>query len=178
MSKQLLAQHLKNKNLQKHCFAVASAMKALAKHFNEDEDKWETCGMLHDIDYEQASIQEHSKKGSKMLEQLGYEQDICDAVLTHNEAHGIKPESLMAKALFCVDPLTGLIVAATLVLPSKKIDELTLESVLKRFKENAFARGANREIIAKCKELLGLELNEFTDIVLTAMKNISEDLGL
>ena len=91
-----------------------------------------------------------------MLQDLGFEEDICQAVKVHNEAHGILPQTLLEKALFVTDPLTGLIVAATLVLPSKKLVDLSPENVLNRFKEKAFARGANREIIRKCQEYLNL----------------------
>jgi len=176
----ILKGNLKNKNLIKHCLAVEASMKGLAQKFNEDVEKWGICGLIHDIDYEKTSGDEnlHSKQGADMLKELDFDKDIYEAVLTHNEAHGIKPESLMAKALFCVDPLTGLIVAATLVLPSKNINELKTESVLKRFKENAFAKGANREIIKKCEEYLSLSLEEFIDIALDSMQKISNELGL
>ena len=120
----------------------------------------------------------HSKRGAEILKGLGFKEEIYNAVLTHNEAHGVEPESLLAKALFCVDPLTGLIVASTLVLPSKKINDLETGSVLKRFKEKAFARGANRDIIRKCQEYLSLSLEEFIGIVLKAMQEISNELGL
>jgi len=176
----LLKENLKNNNLVKHCLAVESAMRKLAEHFNEDKEKWGTCGLLHDIDYERTKgdAKLHSKIGSEMLKDLGFDQEICQAVLTHNEVHGIEPEDLMAKALYCIDPLTGLIVAATLVLPLKKIKELKVENISKRFKEKAFARGANREIIAKCQELLNLSLEDFIKIVLSAMQDIDEKLGL
>lgn len=176
----LLKQNLSNQNLIKHCLAVEAVMRGLAAHFNEDEDKWGIAGLLHDIDYEKTkdNIGQHSLAGAKMLEEAGLGEDICQAVKTHNEAHGLQPETLMAKALFVTDPLTGLIVAATLVLPSKKIADLTAESVLKRFSEKSFARGANREIIKKCEELLGLDLSKFVDISLKAMKEVSGDLGL
>lgn len=155
-------------------------MRALARHFGENEEVWATAGLLHDIDYEkskgEASV--HSKLGSEMLKELGFDEEICDAVLTHNEFHGVEPASLMAKALFCVDPLTGLIVAATLVLPSKKLNELKVENVLNRFLEKSFAKGANREIIAKCERLLGLDLEKFVGIILEAMQKISAELGL
>ncbi len=176
----LLKENLKNKNLLKHSLAVESAMRGLAEYFKEDVEKWGICGLLHDIDYERVkeNMELHSKEGSEMLEKAGLDKEICEAVLTHNEAHGIEPNSLMAKALYCVDPLTGLIVAATLVLPSKKINELKVENVLRRFKEKAFARGANREIIAKCEEYLSLSLEKFIEIVLCSMQKISEELGL
>ncbi len=175
-----LKENLKNNNLIKHCLAVEAAMRGLAQKFNEDIDKWGICGLVHDIDYEQTAGNEnlHSKQGAEMLKELGFEKEIYSAVLTHNEAHGIEPESLMAKALFCVDPLTGLIVAATLVLPSKKISDLTTESVLKRFKENAFAKGANREVIKQSEQYLNLSLEEFVDINLSSMQAISGELGL
>jgi len=176
----LLKENLKNQNLTKHCLAVEAAMRKLAKHFNEDEEKWGTCGLLHDIDYEKTKGDPklHSKVGSEMLKDLGFDEEICQAVLTHNEAHNIGPQGFMAKALYCIDPLTGLIVAAVLVLPSKKLADLEVENVLNRFKEKAFARGANREIIARCQELLNLKLEDLVRIVLSAMQNISDQLGL
>jgi len=176
----LLRENLKNQNLRKHCLAVESAMRALAAQFNENIEDWGICGLLHDIDYEKtnASPELHSKTGSEILKGLGFSEEICQAVLTHNEAHGIAPETLMGEALFCVDPLTGLIVAATLVLPSKKLSDLKVENILNRFKEKSFAKGAKREIIAKCQEYLGLSLEKFTEIVLSSMQKISKDLGL
>lgn len=175
----LVKEKIKNPNLIKHCLAVEACMRALAKHFNEDEEKWGLAGLLHDIDYEETkdNPNKHSLIGAEMLEKLGLDREICEAVKTHNEAHGIPPASLMAKALYSVDPLTGLIVAAALVLPSKKLADLTVENVLNRFKEKAFARGANREIIKKCEEI-NLSLEEFIKIGLEAMQNISSELGL
>ena len=176
----LLKQNLQNQNLTKHCLAVEAIMRALARHFSEDEEKWGLTGLLHDIDYEKTkdNPSQHSLVGAKMLEDLGIDKDICQAVKVHNEAHGILPETLLEKALFVTDPLTGLIVAATLVLPSKKMADLTPENVLNRFKEKAFARGANREIIKKSEELLSLKLEEFVKIGLEAMQKIAEDLNL
>jgi putative nucleotidyltransferase with HDIG domain len=176
----LLKENLKNPNLIKHSLAVEAGMRALARYFGEDEEKWGIAGLLHDIDYEKTKGDPnlHSKVGSQILREMGFDQEICDAILTHNEAHGILPLSRMAKALFCLDPLTGLIVAATLVLPSKKLKDLKVENVLNRFKEKSFARGANREIIKKCEEYLGLPLEKFVEIVLRAMQEISDQLGL
>jgi len=176
----LVYEKIESKNLIKHCLAVEVGMKALANHFGKDEEKWGLCGLVHDIDYEQTkdSPMLHSKIGAETLKELEVEEEVCQAVLTHNEAHGIKPENIMAKALYCVDPLTGLIVAATLVLPSKKISQLTVDSVLNRFEEKRFAMGANRKIISQSKEYLGFELKEFAEIVLNAMQEISDNLGL
>jgi putative nucleotidyltransferase with HDIG domain len=176
----LLKENLRNQNLIKHSLAVEAGMKALARHFGEDEEKWAIAGLLHDIDYEKTKGDPnlHSKVGSQILREMGFDHEICDAVLTHNEAHGILPLTRMAKALYCLDPLTGLIVAATLVLPSKKLNDLKVENVLNRFKEKSFAKGANREIIKKCEEYLGLPLEKFVEIVLRAMQEIGDDLGL
>ena len=177
---ELLAENIKNQNLQKHCLAVEAGMRGLAEYFGENKEKWGICGLLHDIDYEKTkgNAKEHSLIGAQMLESLGVDKDICQAVKVHNEAHGILPETLMEKSLFVIDPLTGLIVAAALVLPSKKLADLSPENVLNRFKEKAFARGANREIIKKCEELLGLKLEEFVKIGLLAMQKIGVQLAL
>jgi len=175
---------------------VEAIMRALARHFSEgeedksssspfvitreDEEKWGLTGLLHDIDYEKVKedLSQHSLVGAKMLEDLGIDKSICQAVKVHNEAHGIPPETLLEKALFVTDPLTGLIVATTLVLPSKKLADLSVENVLNRFKEKAFAKGAKREIIKKSEELLNLKLEEFVKISLEAMQKIAGELGL
>ena len=176
----LLKQNLFNQNLIKHCLAVESVMRALARHFQEDEDKWGMAGMLHDVDYEKTkdNPSQHSLVGAEMLEEAGLDKEIYQAIKAHNEAHGIPLNTLMDKALFAVDPLTGLIVAATLVLPSKKIADLTAENVLNRFHEKSFAKGANRKIIGRCEKLLNIKLEEFADIGLKAMQQISNELGL
>jgi len=177
---EILKQNLSNQNLIKHCLAVEAVMVGLAIHFNENKEEWGLAGLLHDIDYETTKDdpQQHSLVGAKMLEDLGLEKNICQAVKVHNEMHGIIPETLLDKSLFVTDPLTGLIVAATLVLPSKKISDLTPENVLNRFQEKAFARGANRNIIKRSEELLNLKLEEFVGIALKAMQGISSELGL
>ena len=175
----LVQEKIKNQNLIKHSLAVEACMKALAQNFNEDKEKWALAGLLHDIDYEETKNDpnSHSTKGAEFLEKLGLEKEICEAVKTHNEAHGILPQTKMAKALYCVDPLTGLIAAATLVLPSKKLKDLTVENVLNRFKEKSFAKGAKREIILKCSEI-DLDLEKFIEICLNSMQEISNELGL
>lgn len=176
----LLQQKLQNPNLIKHSLAVEAGMIKLAQFFSQDKEDWGLAGLLHDIDYEQTKDDpdRHSLLGAEMLRAAGLSDSVVEAVKTHNQAHGLVPETLMAKALFCLDPLTGLIVAATLVLPNRKIKDLTVDSVLHRFREKSFARGADREIIAKCQEYLGLELNDFVSLVLSAMQDIDRDLGL
>lgn len=176
----MLNNKIKTLNLIKHCLACEVAMKELAQHFAENEEKWALTGLLHDIDYEgtKDKPEEHSLVGAQFLKDQRIDEDITEAIKTHNERHGLNPQSKMAKSLFCVDPLTGLIVAATLILPSKKIQDLTAENVLNRFKEKSFAKGANREIIKQCEPLLGLTLEEFVAIVLGGMQKISQELGL
>ncbi len=175
----LIREKIQNKNLVKHCLAVEAVMKELAKNFNEDEEKWALTGLLHDIDYEQTkdSPEQHSLIGGEMLAQQGIDKGIVKAVKAHNEIHGLPREDKLSQALFCADPITGLIVAATLVLPSRKLADLSPENVLNRYKEKAFARGANRETIATCQEL-GLSLEEFVKISLKAMQSVAEGLGL
>jgi putative nucleotidyltransferase with HDIG domain len=176
----ILKENLKNENLIKHSLAVEAGMEALAEYFKEDKERWGLCGLLHDIDYEKTkgNPELHSQLGAKMVKELTGDEEIATAILTHNEAHSILPQSKMAKALYCLDPLTGLIVAAALVLPSKKLKDLKVENVLNRFKEKSFAKGAKRETILKCKEYLGLDLEKFVEIVLLAMQKISDKLGL
>jgi len=176
---QLVNEKINNRNLVKHTLSVESVMRKLSKKFNEDTEKWGLSGLLHDIDYEETKNEPslHSLKGAEELEKLGVNPDIVYAIKVHNEMHNLPRNSKLDKALYCADPLTGLIVAAVLVLPDKKLSSLTPDSVLKRFKEKSFAKGANREVIKSCEEL-GLTLEEFVKIGLEAMQEISNDLGL
>jgi len=176
----MLNDKVKTPNLIKHCLACGSAMKELAEYFKEDEGKWGIAGLLHDIDYEDTKDkpEQHSLIGAEFLQKQGIDQEIVEAVKTHNGIHGFEPETKMAKALFCADPLTGLIVASVLVLPSKKIKDVTTDNVLNRFKEKGFAKGANREIIKRCESLLDLPLENFVDLVLHGMQKIDKELRL
>lgn len=171
--------HVKNKNLIKHMLATESIMRALAKRFNEDEEKWGLAGLLHDIDYEltEKEPEKHSLLAEELLKDDNLPQDVIEAIKAHNEIHQLPRETLLAKALYAVDPLTGLIVAAALIHPEKKLAPLDVNFILNRFKEKSFARGANREQIKTCEEF-GLSLEEFINIGLEAMKSISDELGL
>lgn len=176
---QLVNSRVKNQNLIKHMLALEAVMKALARKLGQNENDWALAGLLHDADYE-ATKEEPEKGGiviADELRQRGVSEEICHAIMAHNEATGTPRQSLMDKAIFAADPLTGLIVAATLVLPSKKLADLTAENVLNRFKEKSFARGARREAIETCKEI-DMTLEEFVDTSLKAMQEISDDLGL
>ncbi len=175
----LVKKHIKNRNLVKHTLAVEAVMRKLAEHFGEDVDKWGLAGLLHDIDYSetQDDPSKHSLVGGEMLAEMGVEEDIVKAVKAHNEYHGLPRETRMAKALYASDPLTGLIVAAALIHPDKKLSSIDVDFVMNRYGEKSFARGANREIIASCAEL-GLDLREFVALSLEAMQGIADDLGL
>ena len=171
--------NVENKNLVKHMLATETIMRALAKRLGEDEELWGLTGLLHDIDVEltEGDMDSHSKLGADLVRDMGVSEAIAHAVLCHNEAHGVPRETKLDKALFCADPLTGLITAGALIRPDKKLAGLELKSVKKRFKEKSFAAGANREQIATCSEL-GLELDEFIELGLGAMKGIAVSLGL
>jgi len=172
-------ENVENKNLVKHMLATEAILRALARRFGEDEEEWGFTGLLHDIDVELTGgdMSSHSKLGTDLAKELGASEAMAHAILCHNEAHGVPRETKLDKALFCVDPLTGLITAAALVRPDKKLAGLGAKSVIKRFKEKSFAAGANREQISLCSEI-GLELGEFIELGLTAMQEISSDLGL
>ena len=171
--------NVENRNLVKHMLATEAIMRALAKHLGEDEEEWGLTGLVHDIDVELTGgdMNTHSKLGADLVREMGASEDMVHAVLCHNEAHGVPRNTKLDKALFCADPLTGLITAAALVRPDKKLAGVELKSVRKRFKEKSFAAGASREQISSCSEL-GLELEEFIELGLEAMKGIAEDLGL
>ncbi len=175
----LVKENIKQKNLVKHCLAVEAVMKRLAEHFNEDVEKWTLAGLLHDIDYEETADdpERHSLIGAEMLEGMGLSSEVVYAVKVHNGAHGLPRKSLMDKALYASDPLTGLIVAAALIHPDKKLNSIDTEFVMNRYGEKSFARGADRDVIASCSEM-GLELEEFIKLALEAMQDISRELGL
>lgn len=176
----LVQEKIQTRNLVYHSLAVEAVMKKLAEYFCEDQEQWALAGLLHDLDYEETKDKPewHSKLGSEMLKEKGVAPEIVRAVLVHNERHGIAPETKMEKALYVSDPITGLIVAATLVLPTKKLADLTVENVLNRFKEKSFARGANRDIIKQCQGLLDLPLEKFVVLSLEAMQEIATEIGL
>ena len=171
--------NVENENLIKHMLATEAIMRALAQRFGEDEEEWGLTGLLHDIDVELTADDphSHSKLGADIARDLGASDKMAQAILRHNEAHGIACESLLDKALFCADPLTGLITAAALIRPDRKLSGLTVDSLKKRFKEKRFAAGVNREQIARCSEI-GVELDEFMGIGLRAMQKVAEELGL
>jgi putative nucleotidyltransferase with HDIG domain len=171
--------NVENENLVRHMLATEAIMRALARRLGGDEEEWGLTGLLHDIDVELAhgDMATHSKLGADLVKEMGGSPAMARAILTHNEAHGVPLETKLDKALFCADPLTGLITAAALVRPDKKLASVEAKSVKKRFKEKSFAAGANREQISQCSNL-GIELDEFIELGLKAMQDIAVDLGL
>jgi putative nucleotidyltransferase with HDIG domain len=171
--------NIENKNSIKHMLATEAIMQALAKSLGEDEEEWGLAGLLHDIDMEltEGDMTNHSKLGADLARELGASETITHAILCHNDSHGIPRETKLDKALFCTDPLSGLITAAALVRPDKKLAGLEAKSVIKKFKQKGFAARANRQQISQCSEI-GIELNKFIEVGLMAMKTIAAELGL
>ncbi len=173
----LLREYTKNENLIKHGLAVEAAMRAYARRFGEDEELWAITGLLHDFDYERFP-EEHPLRGAAILEERGYPEEVVYAIKAHADHTGLERKSLLDKALFAVDELTGMIVAVALVRPSKKLAEVTVSSVKKKMKDRSFARGVNREDIVRGAAELGVELDEHIGVVLEAMQGIASELGL
>ncbi|NLX63607.1 MAG: HDIG domain-containing protein [Clostridiaceae bacterium] len=179
MALEELKLRIENKNTIKHSLAVEAIMRKLAIHFNEHEKMWGIAGLVHDIDYErvQGDMTKHGKMGADILEALNFDSTIVYAVLAHNPANNVSRRRKIDKALYCADPMAGLIIACALILPSKKLKDVSEEFVLKKYHQKGFAKGADREQIASCSEL-GLTLEEFIRISLEALKEISDDLEL
>jgi len=173
----LVNHHIKTRNLVKHSLAVEAAMRALAKYFGEDEELWGIAGLLHDLDYEETK-NDFERHGLVTPELLA-DKDLPEEVIYCIKAHpGHFPRrSCFDKTLYAVDPLTGLIVAAALMHPTRKLKNVDATFVMNRFKEKRFAAGASREDIKTCQEI-GLELEKFVEIVLGAMQGIAGELGL
>ena len=175
----LLCEYTKNENLRKHALAVEAAMKAYARKYGEDEEKWSVTGLLHDFDYElYPQAPDHATKGAEILRQKGLSEDIIKAILGHADYTGVPRDTQMAKVLFAVDELTGFLTACALVKPSKTIAEVEANSVRKKLKDKAFARSVNREDIQKGLEELGLTFEEHVGFVIEAMGGAAKELGL
>jgi putative nucleotidyltransferase with HDIG domain len=173
-----------NPSLRNHMLSVEAAMVAYARHFGEDEEAWAVAGLLHDFDYERypndahAADAEHPAEGVRHLRSLGVSEEICQAILGHAHYTGVARETRMAKALFAVDELCGLITAAALVRPSKSVLDLEASSVKKRMKDKAFARGVNREDVIQGAQELGVELEAHIAFVIEAMRARADQIGL
>ena len=180
----LMHEYTASESLRKHMLAVEAAMQAYARKFGEDEERWGTTGLIHDFDYERfpnnahSPTEEHPSEGVRILRGKGYPEDILQAILGHAQYCNTPRESQMAKTLFAVDELTGLITATALVRPSKSVHEVEAKSVRKKMKDKAFARGVSRDDVINGAAELGVDLDEHINFVIGSMKARSSDLGL
>jgi putative nucleotidyltransferase with HDIG domain len=180
----LMHEYTASESLRKHMLAVEGAMRAYAQKFGEDEERWGAAGLIHDFDYERfpnnahSPTAEHPSEGVRLLRSKGYPEDILQAILGHAHYTNTPRESKMAKTLFAVDELTGLITATALVRPSKSVHEVDAKSVRKKMKDKAFARGVNREDVVNGANELGVDLDEHIGFVISSMQARSADLGL
>lgn len=176
----LVRDHIKNTNLVNHSLAAEAVLRAVAERLDEDVDMWGLAGLLHDLDVElEPDLATHTKKTVEILTEKGVDPVIVEAIRLHNlEAHpGEERTTPLHHALAAGETITGLVIAAALVRPDKKLGSVKPKSVKKRFKEKAFARGANREIIAEC-EVIGIPVPEFCELSLAAMQEIANEIGL
>ena len=180
----LMHKYTESENLRRHMYCVEIAMRGYAKHYCEDEEAWGLVGLLHDLDYEKYPNQEHSATeghpsfGVKLLRERGLPDTMCEAILGHATYCGVPRKSLMAKALFAVDELSGFLVACALVRPSRSLMDLTVKSVKKKLKDKGFARGVNREDVVQGAEELGVPLEEHIQFVIEALRPEEGRLGL
>ncbi len=175
----LLTEFTQSESLRKHALAVEACMRAYAKKFGADEDKWGVTGLLHDFDYEKyPTPEEHPFVGNKILRERGYPEDVMRAIVSHADYSGVKRETAMEKALYACDELSGLITAAALVKPSKSVAEVDAKSIRKKMKDKAFARSVNRDDIINGAADLGVDLDEHIAFCIEAMKGVARELGL
>ncbi len=175
----LLTKYNKSDSLIKHALAVEGVMRFIARKLGEDEEVWGVVGLVHDLDYEMYPEQ-HCQMTKQILEEQGWDESIIRSILSHGwgTCTDVEPKTPMEKYLFAIDELTGLITAVALVRPSKSIMDVEIKSVKKKWKEKSFAAGANREIIQKGADMLGITLDELIQITLDGMKTVAKEIGL
>ncbi len=176
---QLLKQYTHSENLLKHALAVEAVMRHFAGIYGEDPEKWGIVGLVHDLDYENWP-DEHCRKSREILEEAGWPEEYIRAVVSHGWGIccDVEPVSKMEKVLYTIDELTGLITATALVRPSKSIMDLQVSSVKKKWKDKAFAAGANRAVIERGAQMLGAELSEIIGNTIEGMKKVAKEIGL
>jgi putative nucleotidyltransferase with HDIG domain len=183
----LLGEFTKSPNLIKHGLAVEAAMRAYARRFGQDEDRWGIVGLIHDFDYEQYPTmggdtprdQWHTYAGAQILRARGWPEEIVQDVLSHADyVEGAPRDTLLRKALYAVDELTGLVIAVALVRPSKSIMDVKVRSVRRKWKDRSFAAGVNRQDVEEGAAALDIELGEHIRIVLEALQGIAAELEL
>lgn len=174
----IVERYVENINLIRHMLAVEAAMRFYAERYGESADLWGMTGLLHDFDWEiHPNLDEHPQAGAPILRQEGVPEEIIQAILSHADHGGVPRDTPMRKALYACDEITGLITAVALVRPSRSLDDLEVSSVKKKWKDRAFAAGANREEIAQAAEEFGVELWEHVGNVIEAMQGIAPQLG-
>ncbi len=180
----IVHEYTQSDSLRKHMLSVEAAMRAYATRFGEDRDRWGITGLVHDFDYERfpneahSPVDEHPAEGVRILRGRGFPEDILEAILGHANYSGVPRVTPMAKTLYAVDELTGLITATALVRPSRSVMEVEARSVRKKMKDKAFARGVNREDVTTGAADLGVDLDEHIDFVIKAMQGVAPSLGL
>ncbi len=174
----LLNQHIQNTNMIKHCVASEAVLRAIAQKLDKDQEEWGIAGLLHDIDVEitNADPYKHGPYAAGMLDGL-LSAEAIDAIVMHNEmATGKERTTVFQHALAAGETITGLIMATAMVYPDRKLASVKTKSITKRMKEKAFAASVKRENILEC-ELIGIPINDFAELALTAMQEISDELG-
>jgi len=175
---EIVHEYIKNENLVRHMLAVEAAMRFYAEELGQDQEIWGMTGLLHDFDWEiHPTLEEHPHKGAPILQERGVPEVIVQAILSHADHTGVPRLTPMEKGLYACDEITGLITAVALVRPSRSLDDLEVSSVKKKWKDRAFAAGANREEIALATQDFGVELWEHVGNVIQAMRGIAPDLG-
>ena len=175
----IVHEFIKNENLVRHMLAVEAAMRFYAEKYREDADSWGMVGLLHEFDWEvHPTLNEHPQAGAPILRERGVPEPIVRAILSHADHTGVPRMSPMEKALYACDEITGLITAVALVRPSRSLSDLEASSVKKKWKDRAFAAGANREEITEATNEFGVDLWEHVGNVIQAMRRIAPDLGL
>jgi putative nucleotidyltransferase with HDIG domain len=175
----LVQEYVKNVNLVKHMLSVETAMHFYAEKFEQDVESWRVLGLLHDFDWEiHPTLDEHPMAGAPILRERGVAEDIIQDILSHADRAGVPRNTLRRKALYACDEITGLITATALVRPSRSLMDLEVKSVKKKWKDKAFAAGANRDEIERATQEFGLELWEHVGNVILAMRRIAPELGL
>jgi putative nucleotidyltransferase with HDIG domain len=173
-----------SESLRKHMLGVEAAMRAYAEHFGEDPGLWGLAGLIHDFDYERfpnaahSATEEHPAWGVRLLRERGWPEEILQAILGHATYSGVPRETRMAKTLFAVDELSGLITATALVKPTKSIHDVDARSVRKKMKDKAFAKGVNRDDVMLGVQEMGVDLEQHIQFVIDAMRRVAADIGL
>lgn len=176
---EILCEHTKTEPLRKHALAVEAAMRAYARRYAGDEERWGVVGLLHDFDFEMyPNAGDHPVKGAEILRRRGVPEDIVYAVLCHADYLGLERKTPMDRAIYAVDELTGFVIAVALVRPNKSIQEVDVAAVRKKMKDKGFARAVNREDITNGAEQLGVELDQHIAFVIEALKPVAGELGI